>query len=512
MYSIFPSEARRFGKRIAKVVGDVKECAENSYAHHLLFDAGIKSDTAYRLIESDGVGHARLFLRCAEFLELSDPHGIEDLRTTQSFLVLHVMAVDCTSETLEAVSWGMHRPRNKVRVVAGKSTDKINPLSVFTEVALNSLRAAGLRDRLDGVRLTRGGYLDSQFQYPAPSGRSGPSRPRPTRIVMALPGDTVSDQPSLIPGAAPLGTTQGIVAPNSGFDRRWTNEEAWAWSLSSGADQYIETLPRQTDDFARRAECGRYERWAVWAGAFGLAVVRRDVNLDDDPVRIGQTTLMQLAQTRYIDIAILTMRQFTVLAQLTHDLALIESNGRLDSESIDDAAFESLSKRLTALESIQGSLVRFRESLWVRTIPRHETDSLVLQSLSDLCGVERLHNDLLEDISFRRDVYSTQYTSRQMERDRRRVERDRELEQAQKSERLDHERDREEQSRHRDQITMILTVIALALTVPALVESFGYWSEPGAGFLTLGVTIVVAVLAYLTVPRLARRQRSRSHE
>lgn len=470
MYSIYPGATRRFGATVAAAMGAAGTHQEKSWehdtAHHVLFDPDGR-ETSYDLLEDGGTGTACIFLRAAEFLRFDD----SDRQQTHvhDFLVLHVMATDCTSRTLEMASQSLNRPRNKVPTANGD----VSPLKTFTEAAVHALSAA-LGRNVD-LTIAAGGFLQ------APGTAKSPLMARPTRVVMAVPGSSVNSSPTLLSGTR--------------NDERstWLPAERWAWLLATGADKYIETLPLETKEYAARASCGRFRRWTVWAEAFGLAVVRHDLVLDrdlqdadDNRLRIGQTTLLQLPQTRYVDIALLTMRQFMILGDLTSDLAAIGSTSPEEGATPSDRA-DALYERLTQLERVQRDMVRFRECHWFSNIPQHEIDTHVLLSLRDRCGVQRIYEDFSEELTSRQEVYRTQFSAADLERSQQRSRR-REAE----------ERAREEaaqvQQKQNERVTLALAVVALALTVPAIVESFGFWNTPAAGAFTLGLVALISVV------------------
>ncbi|WP_141756357.1 hypothetical protein [Micrococcus sp. HMSC067E09] len=489
MYSIYPSASRRFGETVAAAMGASTSSKdkpwEHDTAHHLLFDPE-SAGTAFSLLEPDGAGTARIFLRAAEFLRFEDSgHRRSHIH---DFLVLHVMATDCTSRTLEMVSQSLNRPRNHVRTPQGE----VSPLTVFATAAVRALSEALTHDL--GITVAAGGFLK------APGRSKSSLMARPTRVVMALPGTAVTTSPALLSGT------------RNDAQSTWLPAERWAWLLATGADKYIETLPLETEDYAARASCGHFRRWTVWAEAFGLAVVRHDLVLDrdlqdadDNRLRIGQTTLLQLPQTRYVDIALLTMRQFMILGDLTGDLAAIGSTPPEDGATSADRV-DTLYERLTQLEEVQRRMVGFRERHWFSNIPQHEIDTLVLLTLRDRSGVQRIYDDFSEELTSRQDVYRTQFTAADLERNRRRT-RLREAE----------ERAREEsaqvQQKQNERVTLALAVVALALTVPAIVESFGFWNSPRAGAFTLTLVALISVIGTLVVYKVTdRRARKRERQ
>lgn len=488
MYSIYPGASRRFGETAAAAMGashtGQSKHWEHDTAHHLVFDPD-GDETAFPLVEMHGTGTARILLRAAEFVRFEDSGHRQT--HVHDFLVLHVMVTDCTSRTLEMVSQSLNRPRNQLPTSRGQ----VSPLKAFAEVALRALSDA-LGNELD-LSIAAGGFLQ------APGASKSALVARPTRVVMALPGTAVSTDPALLSGT------------RNDEHSTWSNAERWAWLLATGADKYIETLPLETKEYADRASCGHFRRWTVWAEAFGLAVVRHDLVLDrdlqdadDNRLRIGQTTLLQLPQTRYVDIALLTMRQFMILGDLTSDLAAIGSAPPADDATA-AARVDALYERLTQLEEVQRSMVRFRECLWFSNIPQHEIDTLVLLTLRDRCGVQRIYDDFSEELMSRQEVYRTQFSAADLERSRQRSQR-REAE----------DRAREEavrvQQKQNERVTLALAVVALALTVPAIVESFGFWNSPRAGAFTLGLVIVISVVGVVVVFKAPDRRARRREE
>lgn len=514
----------RLGSIIATTVGDREQLAPDSSGRggtsrlqHLLLDPE-EPGTRFEVREQGGSGDAHVYLRAVEFLQYSEADADPRRCLIHRFLVLHVYVENCTDATLEAVSQGMRRPRGFVEVrrpegmapLRTQYPDSLGPLEHFGALAIERVDA-GFRDGRLGIKLTKGGYLS-----PAHATVKGArSLAPPHRVVMALP-------------------MRDVVAPPSTLDHEedstWSPVEKWAWSLAVGADRFVEAYPAETRARAETALCGAYRSWTLWASEFGLAIVRHRAGTVNESGLRGETTFAQLAQTRYVDLTVLVMRAYEVLSAFAADLAAIDReveeslHRQGTSPSSTDGADrdrERLRRQLQRLEAIQADFVLFRERLWFHSVPRHLVDTRIMLNLREKSGVDRLYAEFVDELALRREVYSTQYSAREIEASNRREllaqEEQRQREEEREASRRS--RDRAETERHEtraardarsERLNQVLAVAAVVFAVPAIIESFGLWASPLAGLTVLVSMVVFGAIGIRIVSRWTGRDATKA--
>lgn len=539
---VFDTRAsQRFGPLIGRAVDG--EPVESEHAgdrsartrlRHVVLDPGEEAN-GFEIIEDGGTGDARISLQCIELLQYWEADADPDRQLINRFLVLHLVVENCTSATFEAVSQASHRPRGFVRVRRPESVapfvkdphsdrrDDLHPLRYYTEKIAVPLLQAALPEGGPDLTMTKGGFLMARSQgtsqrtaaagakgersvgeglearaagqasveQPAGDGRRRSYAP-PHRIVLAVPGDEVGAAPALM---------------NRDPRSAWSDVEKWAWMLATGADEYVEALPAQTESRALRAHCGEYQSWTLWASEFGLAVVRHRVGEPEDGVRLGETTFMRLPQTVYTDLALLNLRCYQELSVFAADLSLIDSRAeqralrqrqrtdeadREERESPAQSAKRRLEHQLQLLEALQNDFVVFRDKLWFRHVPRHRVDTRILLTLRETCGVGPMLDEFVEELTLRREVYSTQYAALEISESREREEQWRREELAR-----DDERSRREG--RAEQLNQILAVAAVVLATPAIVESTGTWSSWEALGWVLATMLVLGLITWVLV-------------
>lgn len=495
--------------------------------HHRLVGAD-EAGCSFAIVEPGRPGRARIGLRAVELLQFLEADADPARQIINRFLVIHVAVEHCTGSTLEAVSRAMARPRGYVRVGrpekgagsfehAAGHPDDLRPLQHFGKLAIELLRENTALSGTD-ASISRGGFLETQ--RPERSDAPRLEHPRrsiapPLRVVMAIPERSVDRPPSLLPD------TEGSA---------WSCSEKWAWVLATGADQYVEAFPAETRRRAEQALCGEYRTWTIWASEFGLSLVRKDVDLASPDTRLGETKFMRLAQTRYVDLAVLIMRSYHALGALSGDLARIDRDvltalaGRgeqdTDASRADQDAEEKvrLREQLRRLEEIQADFVIFRDRLWFNAVPRHMVDTRIMLTLRERSGVDRQFEDFMMELDLRRQVYSTQYAAREVEDSRRREEAEHDEALLRETERKEREQERELREEDRvalaqrgERLNHLLAIAAICFAVPTVVESFGLWSSREAGAVILVLMTVLGLAAYFLVKRWSGSQERAQH-
>lgn len=476
--------------------------------------------------------HASVRLVCAEFLQYRGMLTHRDIpdasgevssvpgELAHDYLVLHVLAENCSSSSLELVSQSLHRPRRKVRVYApGESSAaarKESLLDRFIEDAIAALNDGATGDNNFTVSVAKGGELTCHRRLnttetivtrhpderPIHLWRNGFSR-RPVRVVCAVPGKELSGHPAL------------FQDPSEGSDWEWCLQDTWAWTLGSGADEFAEGIPRYSSTAPEYPDRSPFEYWTLVPTHHGAAMVR------NCPADVFDTNPWMLSGTRFTDLAILIQRASTMLGNIgerLRSITLASSQVRsadADAVSLDDA-FGEFTAALIRFRDIQSDFVRFRDRLWFEVVPGRDLDTEFMLSLRKSLGVTRRYLDVKDELTLRESVYSVQFNQRQ-------VELDRQLQLQASQEAKAREDDREERNRiaavaqeqrdaeiHRqaqqDSLqNKTLAFLAIVFAIPGLIQILPPERSLPV-FLGTAVVIILVIFAALFVVR--RHQKS----
>lgn len=321
------------------------------------------------------------------------------------------------------------------------------------------------------------------------------------RVVLAIPSAELSNGPALLEGGRRK-------------SEEWSAPQEWGWVLATAADQSVEAIPRETVRRAEAASCGEYRNWTLWASEFGLAVVCHDSALTrrgvDGNVSIPapngpmQAPFIGLAQTRYVDLAILTLRSYSILGNLSLELAEADRSHGADSgasaagEVNSEYGLPQLRKRLKRLQEIESDYVRFRDRLWFDSVPKHQIDTRIMVNLREHCGVARLHDSFLGELQLRRDVSSTRHAELEVAEAQRREE------QASRD-RVRRQAEQEERETTREHLNQLLAVLAIIFAVPGIVDAFSPEKSWRIGLLVVGLMLFLGFVAYKAVAGWNRR-------
>ncbi len=393
-------------------------------------------------------------LVCAEFLQYRGmvTHRFhEDTRLSEAgelahdFLVLHVVAENCDGPTLEKISQALHRSRNAVDISnwdehtrygaesvrkslrnSNRDDPGVRLLPFFVDLAVLALNEGlSLPPEADGdqrgfsASVHKGGWLDGRYQnsgvltpVTSLSGESeqipvwrGMGSSQPLRTVCAIPGHGDYPQPRLFADTEEDG------------DGAWCELDMWAWELGSGADDFVEGIPRYSADVADTPDRSRYEYWTMLPTASGTGVVRNASASRQD------CRPWMLSSTRFVDLAILIHRSTSMLSNVSERLRAIKfstaSTGRASSScSAPDDEAHALTSDLNTFQLIQSDFVRFRDRLWFDAVPDREFETDFMISLREATGAAQRYDDVKDELDLRQAVYTTQFNSRQIELDR----------------------------------------------------------------------------------------------
>jgi hypothetical protein len=443
-------------------------------------DEGLTGPTAALMSRS---ARPSLQVACLEYLQYRGTfaHDVDGTpgEFAQDYLVVHLIAENCSGASLEKISAALRRPRTTLDLRTwdpegddDREFTATGILSALVDFAVTRLNDALPSTLPDGFRatVTRGGILTASRHTPLPAAHGadpvtgepvplwrGRGPMRPVRTVCAVPGRGDVTSPSLFDELT---------------DSSWRPEDAWAWQLSAGADRYTQGIPdhRSTGPAPERF---RYQDWSFATSDEGVALVR------NGPADSRDACFWMLSATRFLDLALLVHRSSAMLDNLGERLRAIRFR-TLSREQ------EDLTAALESFETIQSDFVHFRDRLWFNTVPGREIDTLLMLELRRSMGVTGRFTDTRDELELRENVYTTQYNARQL-----RIERERES--LARAEREDGERQAKVQN-------LLLGILAVAFAVPGVVQVSGM---PGNGW-TVVVTVILMVVAGLVLLPLLR--------
>lgn len=511
--AFYQEAANRFGDVLGESVGaeaiDVKgsDGGPTRCAHYDFRQRGTSEESAINVPPNLSNGHPGESVRLvsAELLQYGhlnphDPQAEETYPLITRFIVLHLIAENCSSDMLDKLSQALHRPRN--RLVPYDDTSMI-----LHGIMARVRRAMSFPQRPLTFVMAPGGYLtrlnasESSKQQTTPQerefhaelmrrqayGRTRTKTPTALRAVCALPG---SPRTPSVPEI-----WQGSTQDTDGAEPAWL--KLWSWSLATGADQYWEGIPDYEEDFDSVDTFRRFRHWTLCTTESGIAHVRHPNSEYHD------TKFWMLSMTRYVDLALLVQRCFIALSSMSsrlrdiHDDALQKIKGSPSGDPTDP--FQILEQELELLGELQEDFVQFRDRLWFNVVPKHSSDTHILKSLRRASGVDDIYEDLVDEIAIRKEVYNTRATQHRMERERQELL-DRQAEERRRRE----ERDRDganqrEESRRAERSNRLLGIIAAALAVPGLMDITGIEHSWVLFGWTLALTVIVMALIWLLV-------------
>lgn len=462
------------------ITGDAKKpdaCASSDLRQDCLENQPSVESEVIKLADDDDHPYSQLRLACAELLSYQGPeyHPLardkETEKVAQTFLVLHVIAENCSSKVLENVSRALYRPRNVVNLAAESSAKfggqkaskrivKLNenqlcPLDYFTRTALSKIV-----DFDKNVHISRGGYLahkrdenENSTEYEIAA--------RPYLVTCAIPGgNAVSDSPEL------LRKTSG----------QWEWEDQWAWQLSTGADGFFSPIPEQNDETLSRHRAGIFKNWIIHTSENGLAVVRRcQVSRED----MG---FWMLTGTRYVDLAVLVRREAKFAETISAGLRAMEFdetiNTSADRGSLDDAN-DRYRESVRKFEHLQQDFLTYRDYLWFDNVPARETDTLVLNAIQKSTGTKKHYEEIANELSTRREYYSTMYENLRMRLDEKNKQRKK--------------AEQEAAAKRTAAITNSFAFLAIVFALPGIVALTEWWRF----WITVGLVLIFVAGVFL---------------
>lgn len=419
-------------------------------------------------------------------LQIHDPHGGESHSLITRFLVVHVVAENCSTALLDNLSQALHRPRHTLE------PDEDKPSKILHNVMAAVRRRMSFPHHPLTFVMAPGGYLErandseeysqqinleehtfhSRLMGDDAYAKRLIKNPTTLRSVCALPGN-----PDV--RAAPEIWRDGSQEKDL-TEAAWLRQ--WGWSLATGADEFWEGIPDDADGAEWTDSFRRFRHWTLCTTESGIAHLRHPHAGTQD------TKFWMLSMTRYVDLAVLVQRCFIALSSLSsrlrdiHEDALKNLNVSEKGDRHD--GFQILEQELELLGKLQEDFVQFRDRLWFNVVPKHSSDTHILKSLRRASGVDDIYDDLVDEIEIRKEVYNTRSAQHRM--------------------RKEHAENKRAQATN-----LLLSAMAAALAVPGFADISGVdhsWSLLGK---TLAVTVVFAVLIWLVVRLFTRDKTSR---
>ncbi|HIW91574.1 MAG TPA: hypothetical protein H9870_07940 [Candidatus Corynebacterium avicola] len=471
-----------FASPLKESVGAGKNTAH--VAHHR--DLG---ETCTLVAEKSTGDSATIRLAGTEFLQFRGGrfHDADDrqIELGTDYLVLHIIVENCSSAMLEFVSLALHRPYRKpgqfkLTTAPGSTVDPAGStrlLEVFLNTAARDF-SAGLpessKDADVSFAATRGGYLKGDSH--AGTLHEGPEAFH--RIV----GSRTIRSVSAVPYDCPLGKPTHFEDTDTSGNGCWSPADMWAWSLSAGSDGFVEGTPDPCCDSGKDLLFGNYLHWAMAASPSGIAAVRRSPANDCD------TKPWRLTSTHFLDLMILVHRSREFLQQLSHRLREFTLKLPEKVQEIEDS--DAASKNMSYLEEqserfghIQSDLLFLRDHLWFDTVPDHEMGTRVLQAYRAETGVTERYDDIVSEISLRKDVYTILDQSVRLQLQQRRTALEKEHAELEKAE----DKRLAAQNTNRN---LLIGACGVAFAIPGVFQ-MSPWVDTWGGF---GLTLVIVVV------------------
>lgn len=437
-------------------------------------------------------------LRCIELAQFSDRLDPER-PVASSFLILHLVGQNLSSQELETISRALARPRNKVLASDPQQShdlvvDRRVPLRETVAEASRLLEEGGL---VPSFSLAQGGYLQRRRAHRTvdeevsnASTRSTRSRrsARPMRVTCAIPWHDATE----LPPPEEFSTEHDA--------NTWSVFDSWGWALSTGADRFYEAIPARTNSTRERQRLGEHEYWTLWGTSYGLSVVRKPGGFwVDEGTRSGfmkDPSLWMLASTRFVDLCLLTQRCTLALHELENELAI---DGK------------DLEEQLDCFNALQTQFLAFRNHLWFDVVSDHLLDSRVIKGLRKQSGQLSMYTDLRDEVEIRREIYDTRHAIRSVREQKLRAERTQAEQDERDARREKQEQDRIAAEKSRERLNVVIGIAAAILAVPAIAETTGI--TPSWPYFTVVLLIMVILSAVVFLGfRLGSRRRKRGAE
>lgn len=486
--AFYNSEERRFGSDIAQALGG-SDFENNPNVDTKVWHAPLpvykkckceghsdNCDTRLRYYfqseneESDGGG---LELVSFELLQFRD--GISLTNPIHRFLVIHFVAMNCTSEQIQSISRALTKPRNKLYISPDCSVKLLKETASFIEAELNKVDE-GEYD----VHFAKGGYIaprvvDTHGEV-AQARSKNFVKAQPARSVCAIPNvpiGEISDLPDVFSDQK-----TDIISPDIAM-------RAWGAQLAHGFDNSSAEIPT-VDALGVNLQPDReLQNWHLLASSNGIVSIRKTPILDED------LSAWSLAATRHVDLLLLVQRSYMVLRGLSKSMREIKTLPpvkAVDSDSLEKRKKyrDLLKQQFEQLIVVQNGFAELRNTLWFNAIPRRSLDTYLFLGIRREMGVDGLYDDLVDEVRFRHRIHDLTY--HEYDAEIREIETD-------------------EQENKEREFNLLIAVLALAVSVPAYIALVGEYSFGLSGIITAISGLLASV--FICLGFLAYQNRSR---
>lgn len=267
-------------------------------------------------------------------------------------------------------------------------------------------------------------------------------------------------------------------------DPSWTRARQWGQVLAGNASRKSR-FPEDSAAGAAENTIPASTGWLDCMTEFGFATIRTTGDLDiyPDPFR--------LCQTRYVEMAILALRQLYALEYLTEE-----------ENKIPGISGVNISTANNKLKALQEQHLNFRRELWFCHVPRRPSATHFLTGMQNQLGIDRQLADLAEDLALRfeilnswaREVEEKERERKSTERNERRAAEQRAFE----DEQLAREQRQQADAQKRELLNLGLAIVSVVIAIPSFsaVAADPSWTNFGV---TLVVTLGIgAVLIWLS--------------
>lgn len=402
------------------------------------------------------------------------------------FLVLHFVAINCESETIDGISQSLLRQRNIL------DCDSREEVSILEEVAKFINRQLSTEGKKYDFAFAKGGYLASKTSNSTSDLKRSNLLAPPMRTVCAIPNIDASRINHIPKSFQP----HLAVSSDEHIDGAHL---LWGSQMVNGYDIFPQEMPTPQSVISSSRNEMSHANWDFVIDHGGVASIRKLSSL------VRDMNIAMLSPTRYIDILILLQRTYTSLRFIGEELRDIE---RVEHKSFGDVSLydmhqlqeyrASLLKPVNQLLKVQNDFAEIRKTLWFNAIPKRTLDTFLMLQLREEMGVEGLYNDLVDEVQYRQQIYNLTYHEhdsylKSLEAELARKDRDERSKQLKEEENRNREAQERQAERDRN-FNFIISVIAIGLAVPSYVALVVEDGVGKHGWLLLFIGLAISVL------------------
>lgn len=411
----------------------------------------------------------------AAFDIIQYPYCLNNEIHYQRFLVLHVVAVDCSSNQLETVSQSLTRLRSKAYFASTPVQEETPIYTSLLEACVRFVEKTINHEKPPTpftLSMSRGGYIEGD---PSSTNDSLFRMAQPARSVCAIPNITMDniDVPQTTFGFAKDELKRYKEIGGEKYVDK-VKASLWGAQLSAGYDTFAHEIPTTDSILAMTDPINDYAYWSITAEGAGISAVRKSPELGYD------ISLWSLSSTRFIDLIMLSQRAFMALHHISQSLREIPNIDTTDlnfGQNDDISRWEEhrdrLMERVNNLLKVQNEFAEVRNNLWFNAVPRRQLDTFILLCIREEMGIQNLYDDLIDEVKIRQEVYNltyheydTQFRTREAKIAEQIREENRKAEEARKQQREAMAAVREKQDKRNN---VMLFVVATAVAIPGYI-------------------------------------------